>query len=328
MKAGVPKTRIEVKDLERLRQLFLNAPEQTGVADYWSDPVLLALYDATFARRISWKWQAVLESLQAKGWHPPELDGRWIDWGCGSGVASEMLAEAFKLKAPSACLVSDRSLHAQKFTAEKLKKILPNTPILQASPQNLDIQDNDLVLLSHVLTELTDLQLTTLLRTIKRAHTILWVEPGTPFCSHRLISIRESLQAEFHVRAPCPHQSSCGLIGDTRNWCHFFAAPPSEIFQDSDWMHFSRELKIDLRSLPVSFLLLERKSDRSDDLSSDASGRMIGRPRFYKGHAKVLVCREAGVNEITLQERHRKSEFKAWKNDCFSVELTSVPDCD
>jgi ribosomal protein RSM22 (predicted rRNA methylase) len=328
MKAGVPKTRLEVKDLERLRQLFLNAPEHSGVADYWSDSGLLKLYDATFARRISWKWQAVLDALLLKGWQPPKATGRWIDWGCGSGVASEMLARAFPASKPPTCIVSDRSVHAQKFAAEKLKQLLSETQVIQAFPDNLEVQKNDLVLLSHVLTELSEQQLTSLLNALKPAHTILWVEPGTPFCSNRLVALREALRADFNVVAPCPHQSICGLQGDERNWCHFFAAPPSDIFQDSDWMHFSREMKIDLRSLPLSYLLLEKKSANAAAPAQAPVSRVIGRPRFYKGHAKMLVCNVQGVNEITLQERNHKSEFKTWKNDPFLIELTNALDSD
>jgi hypothetical protein len=179
MKAGVPKTRLEVKDLERLRQLFLNAPEQSGVSDYWSDSSLLALYDATFARRISWKWQAVLESLLAKGWNPPGADSRWIDWGCGSGVALEMVAKTFDDTPPATCVVSDRSIHAQRFAAEKIRSLLPKTSVLQASPDRVEVGARDFVVLSHVLTELTEMQLTALINTLKPAHSILWVEPGT-----------------------------------------------------------------------------------------------------------------------------------------------------
>ena len=83
MKAGVPKSRAEVKDLEQLRQLFLDAPERSGVSDYWSDNSLLELYDSTFARRILWKWEAVVRELALKNCVPPPNASRWVDWGCG-----------------------------------------------------------------------------------------------------------------------------------------------------------------------------------------------------------------------------------------------------
>ena len=45
--------------LERMRRAFLQ--NTASAADYWQSESDLASYDATFAQRIGWKWDYVLE---------------------------------------------------------------------------------------------------------------------------------------------------------------------------------------------------------------------------------------------------------------------------
>lgn len=330
MKAGVPKSPTEVKDLMRLREIFLTASEQPGVADYWMNSSLLELYDNTFARRIGWKWDAVVRELEHKEWQPKPHLKRWIDWGCGSGVASEIFLGQFQSALPQRLVLSDRSSHARDFSSKKIKRLHPGLEVESVHPKDLSFTKDDLVLISHVTNELSEADFQKLTGQIANASTIVWVEPGTPFCSRRLVALRESLSAQFSILAPCPHQKTCGLLNESRDWCHFFAAPPSGIFQNSEFLAFAKELQIDLRSLPVSFIVLERKEAVSEALSTPpaAHQRMIGRPRFYKGHAKLLLCESEGIHEKSLQERHHKKDFKLWERDSFCVEFTNGQDSD
>ena len=88
---------------------------------------------------------------------------------------------------------------------------------------------------------------------------------------------------------------------NSRHWCHFFASPPPEVFQDGDWAHFSRTMSIDLRSLPLSFLVLDRTA-HSSGLPADAV-RLTGNARLYKAHALILGCSSCGVCERRFQKR-------------------------
>lgn len=328
MSQGVSKTRAEVKELEKLRRLFLEAPASEGIADYWQDSNLLELYDNTFARRIGWKWNAVASELTQRNWYPEKSMTRWIDWGCGTGVATEVIASGFESHLPQKILLTDRSSKARQFAQAKLSQKFQAALFDECHPEQLNVVRSDLVLLSHVLTELNDIQLQALSTQLASAGTIIWVEPGTPFCSHRLIRLRNELSTDFNVVAPCPHQAKCTLENSEKDWCHMFAQPPKEVFHDPEWAQFSKTLNIDLRSLPTSFLVLEHKSVSSRYVSNAEKQRLIGRPRFYKGHAKLILCDESGVNESSLNERHYKREFKAWQRDSFFVELTNAPDSD
>src|SRR4051812_33330953 len=89
--SGATYTKAELDTLRSLRERFLgNRPAEGG---YWRSQQELALYDATFAERIGWKWDAVLRELQARGWRPQSR--AVLDWGCGSGVASRRVLRAW-----------------------------------------------------------------------------------------------------------------------------------------------------------------------------------------------------------------------------------------
>lgn len=335
MSQGVSKTRYEVKELERLRRLFLEAPNTSGLADYWQDLELLELYDTTFARRIAWKWNSVMTELAHRHWRPPPSIARWIDWGCGTGVASETMIEAFGSQLPSEIVMTDRSARARQFARDKTRMLASSVTIHECAPQDLKISSTDLILLSHVLTELTAEQLRALNSQLALAGAVIWVEPGTPFCSRRLIQMRRELSQSFRIVSPCPHQGRCGVEDSENDWCHMFALPPKEVFQDPQWARLSKELNIDLRSLPTSFLVLESFAAGSSHHSRESSEhqktkkqRLLARPRFYKGHAKVIVCEESGLKQLSLSEKLHKKEFKQWQKDSFFVEFTSDQDSD
>ncbi len=95
---------------------------------------------------------------------------------------------------------------------------------------------------------------------------------------------------------------------NSKHWCHFFASPPKGIMADSNWVKFAQRAGIDLRSLPYSYLVLDRRPPKTA-----GEARLIGEPRLYKGFAKVLNCRADGVREETVQKRDAPELFKAWR---------------
>ena len=119
--------------------------------------------------------------------------------------------------------------------------------------------------------------------------------------------LREELRGEFAVIAPCTHAARCGMLAaeNARHWCHHFAHVPSEASRDARWAQFGRELGIDMRALPYSFLVLARRDAAAVELENAVRGcsRIIGRPDEAKGHIEVLSCAEDGVEELTAQKR-------------------------
>lgn len=315
--------------LERLRGRFLAGGPAQG--PYWTSREDLANYDCTYGERIGWKWDAVLRELDLRGWKPPcaamfkvehgcasQAEGRLdvLDWGCGSGVAGRRVVRWFGADRMTALRVWDHSALAADFAADAAQARYPQLTVEPVTPGFLASEEPiGVLVISHVLNELPPEVLRELRGLASRADAILWVEPGTPEVSRALIEIREQLRGRFRLVAPCTHQAACGLLApaNARHWCHHFASPPSEIFSDRDWVKFGQRAGIDLRSLPYSFLALERRSKGPGVGGDTGLARVIGEPRVYKGFAKVLSCDDTGVRELTLQKRDAPVLFKQLK---------------
>ena len=251
--------------LDRLRATFLASAR--GGGSYWRSEQDLQAYDITFARRIAWKWEAVLSELDRLGWRPPGCDvavdaggvgdvrgDRRVplaDWGCGSGVATRCVRSWLGPAAPVRSLLWDRSAMAADFAARRMRETFPAAmvEVRQPAPGS---DAGCILLLSHVLNELGPEGLAEVLKLAGSSAAVLWVEAGTRENSRALMAVREQLIRTHAVIAPCTHGLPCGMLtpGMEQHWCHFFAAPPPDIFSDSDWTRFAQRAGIDLRGLP------------------------------------------------------------------------------
>jgi SAM-dependent methyltransferase len=284
---------IDWASLERLRRAFLSGT--AGRRDYWQRPSDLAGYDATFARRIGWKWDFVLAQLRRLGWTPPP--GEVLDWGCGTGIAARVFLESFPA---SGVVLWDRSELAMRFAARRLAERFAGVAIRQG-------QRAPTVLISHVITELDGWE--EVLAAARQATAVLWVEPGTQDASRRLAAVRQRL--DHPIVAPCPHRGPCGMLRpeNAAHWCHFFAPVPADVFHDAGWARFARLLGVDLRSLPVSYVVWDRRGTLTTP-----TARVLGRPRLSKALARVLECRPDGaVAERVVGQREAPEEFRQWR---------------
>jgi hypothetical protein len=291
----------ELELLAALRARFLDGT--AGAADYWKSEDELALYDEVFATRIGWKIDAAVRGLRRIGWLPQSK--RIVDWGCGTGIATRrVLAEWPEIAEVG---LHDRSPAAVRFARECIAAQSP-----RANFTDSFVDRDTLLVVSHVLNELSGEAEAELFRLLLSAGEVIWVDAGTHAESRRLISIREKVLASNEppkVVAPCTHVARCGMLApeNARHWCHHFAEPPSEVFQDARWAELSRELGIDLRALPYSHLVLSRHA--SPDLAG--AERIIGIPRDAKGFSRILSCGYEGVRELMLQKRDAPALHKA-----------------
>ncbi len=297
--------------LDRLRGTFLSDAKSAG--PYWHTITDLECYNLTYGERIGWKWDAVLAELRQRGWSPP-AGGTVLDWGCGSGVAGRRVLDCFGPANFSVLRVHDHSELAMDFAEHHGRKLYRQLDVSRADTRFLRSDGPiGVLVLSHVLNELDEIALAELAGLCARAQTVLWVEPGTHEGSRALGGWRVPLRAAgLQAVAPCPHHARCGVLaaGNERHWCHFFASPPASLYADSDWVKFGQRAGIDLRSLPYSYLALDR---RPAGPSQEGFSRILGEPRHYKGYAKVFACDAAGVSELMLQKRDAPELFKALK---------------
>lgn len=290
--------------LDRLRDGFLSGTAARGA--YWQSASDLASYDFTYAERIGWKWDHVLRELRLRAWRPASR--HLLDWGCGSGIAARRVIAGFGANAFDSLTVWDHSPAACDFAAEAARRDFPHLDVASATPGFLTSSEPlGLLVISHVLNELSPADLVALRALAARASEILWVEPGTHAVSRHLGTLHEELRSTFRLVAPCTHQLACPMAaaGNERHWCHFFAPPPGEIFADPNWVKFGQRAGIDLRSLPYSFLALDRALAADSDLS-----RIIGRPEHFKPYARWLNCDATGLAELELPKRADPALFK------------------
>lgn len=302
----------QIQTLRRLRSGFLQG--NAGKSDYWLTEADLALYDATFAQRIGWKWDAVLGELQLRQFAPP-LQAPLVDLGCGTGIATRRVLAHWPDKFPSLTLL-DRSPLARNFAAARVREMAPHLPIRLASPAELHCE-GAVVLLSHLITELSSEELARWIPHLKKAAAILWVESATHESSRKLITqVREIFQNEssWRIAAPCTHSGACPLLkpDNARHWCHHFARVPSEAHQEAEWSSLADELGLDIRVLPYSFLAMDRNTPASQ---TQGFSRILGRARELKGHHRVLSCSQEGLHEWTLQKRDLPDVFKELRKE-------------
>jgi len=294
--------------LDPLRVRFLAGPG--GAGPYWETEDDLASYDFTYGERIGWKWDHVLRELRQRGWRPTSREV--FDWGCGSGVAGRRVISSLGAGNFDSLTLWDHSPLACDYAAGAAQRAFPALRTAQATPGLLAADSPiGLLLVSHVLNELTPDALATLRHLIARSEAVIWVEPGTRDVSRQLGRIRDDVRASFRVIAPCTHALACPMFsGDhERDWCHFFAPPPSEIFADSNWVKFGQRAGIDLRSLPYCFVALERGA-KPDVAPGPAWSRVIGRVEHFKPYARWLNCDATGLEELELPKRADPALFK------------------
>lgn len=291
--------------LDRLRERFLGGKPCDG--PYWTSASDLASYDLTFGERIGWKWDAVLDELRMLGWTP--RGGTLLDWGCGSGIAGRRIVGRYGPERFGALVVSDHSPIAAEFAYDAARRSFPGLDVSIATPGYLRGGDAiGLLVISHVLNELTPSALDEVRALVARSRAVIWTEPGTHEASRALGLLRDEWVGDFSVVAPCTHGKACPVLGpgNERHWCHHFAAPPPAIFADSNWVKFGRRAGIDLRSLTYSFVALDRDWNRG----GAGLSRVIGRPEQFKPYARVLNCDAGGLAELTVMKRSNAALYK------------------
>jgi len=291
----------ELECLRGLRQEFLErARGGAERGDYWESDDELRLYDETFGARIGWKWDAVLDELVARG---RLASGKVVlDWGCGTAVATRrFLARATGVERVH---LVDHSPRARRVARALLAAEHPALALVDGLPP----EPPDVLLVSHVLDELDAPEREALCALAARAGATLWVEPGSRACSRALGEVRARLLDTLDVLAPCTHQAACGALAPGNDpWCHLFARAPQAVYTEGRWAEFGRELGLDLRSLPYSFLALARRGRFTLD---GPRARQLGRPRLERGRAFLEVCDAQGLRPLDLLQRHDKALFK------------------
>jgi hypothetical protein len=292
------------RDWERLQEQR-NAYLGNGKVLDWDAP-LLKLYDESLALRIAWKWLELWPRLPIDFVRKMVgVSGQTLlDWGCGSGVALETLLHFLRTQGEhlqASPYAYDQSQVAVDFVRQKFDQAY-DLSVQQGAPRG------GYVLMSHVLSELSDADLNGVIAELSASQGFVWIDAGTPKESQKLVKLRNALLGTMRPVFPCPHSLKCPLH-EGSDWCHFFALPPAIVHQDRAWREFSRRMGMDLRRQAYSVLAMTRL-----EVDADRGGwRPLGRPEFSKGQADVLVCHEGRIWPTRFQKREDPELFRAWQ---------------
>ncbi len=303
----------QLRRIGRLRELFLDdARGGRRLADYWRDFDDLQAYDRVLAARIGWKWDAALTEARDRGF-APGADARVLDFGCGSGIAARRYVEHF---AAADVAFHDRSTHAMEFALREFG--VERAGCGGRIAADVTTAEPDVLLVSHVLSELDDRGRRGLRELISRSQNVLIVESGNRSAARRLSEMRDGLLDRFRIVAPCPHAEGCPALATAEDWCHFFAAPPPEVFTDGDWVKTARSVGVDLRALPYAFLALTRDDEPAPAVEPPPN-RMLGRPKIKSRDALVTVCTADGLERRAVDKKRDRESFRQLKKHPESV---------
>ncbi|MGC6487513.1 MAG: small ribosomal subunit Rsm22 family protein, partial [Planctomycetota bacterium] len=227
-----------------------------------------------------------------------------LDSGGGAGAAARRYVARFGARE---VLCYDRSSQASAFAAERLRD--EQAGVQARAVSSARDAAPDVVLISHVLSELDARGLQQLEDLLARTSRVLWVESGNRPVARALAAVRDRLCGPFTAVAPCPHQAGCPTLLDEDNWCHFFASPPAEVFTDGDWVKTARSLGIDLRSLPYAFVAL----DRSPGRVGARARRVLGRASINPVVATAQACGLSGLERVEVTKRADRGLWRALK---------------
>lgn len=310
-------SRDELDRIQRLRAMFLDDTRgERALPDYWRDEGDLRAYQRVLGARIGWKWDAALRECKDRGLLRSD-DAVVLDFGCGAGIAAQRYAAEF---GAGEVLCFDRSPTAAQFAAEAIRAQRPG---LRASAvDTVEGHRFDVLLASHVVSELDERGMGLLRNAIARARVAILVESGNLAASRRLSTLRDEFAASMHVVAPCSHRGACPTLAKPGEWCHFFAEPPQAAFTDGEWARAGRDVGIDLRSLPYAFVCLSR-----EPVAAPAPRhRILGRPDVGKHDARAQVCDANGLATATVTKRADPATFRLLKKDPHALrELPDTP---
>ncbi len=283
-----------------MRKMFLENTAEIAMKSYWESTEQLQEYDQTFARRIYAKWVPVIENTKDVV-EAINQEVEIFDFGCGTGVASEVFLDFFRGKINiSKTVLWDHANVARNFSYKKLSEKFLEIKF-EIQKKFLQLKSKKILLISHVLNECA---MELIQKNMDEADIVYFVEPGNFDASRKLGMLRNSVLEKFDIIFPCPHHMQCGMFDKKhkQDWCHFFAKVPQYFFHDSNWSKFSKEMKIDLRSLPYSCLVLTNKKN-----GAQANNRreriVIGKTKEDKIKTSFMECRfDAEIEIVSLNK--------------------------
>ena len=230
-----------------------------------------------------------------------------LDLGAGPGTAALAALNHFSL---SHATLIEQTPEFTDAASTVLRPCFPdsNFTFSSESVHNSNFPQADLVLLSYLLTEMSERQALNVYEGSLKATKAynLVVLPGTSTAFKLLLQLRSlAIVLGYRVLAPCPHMRACPMAQNADQWCHFRQRlSRSRAHQDikKGTMGYEDE--------PYCYLLVAS----AEESEMNAQGRVINAPRHRPGHVYVDVCSPSGSIETKCVTKKDKAEYKSAKD--------------
>ena len=239
-------------------------------------------------------------ALQRPDWRPRSL----LDVGAGPGVA----AWAARATWPSLEELTLVEIEPEMVTAGR--ELLPDARWL-AGDVSAAKGPAELVVISYVLGELTDVSGTAAMLWQQSSDTTAFVEPGTPSGYRRVLEARAAvIESGGYTVAPCPHDLPCPLPAD--DWCHFAVRLPR-----SKLHRRAKAVELGYEDEKFAYAVLSREP------VAKAAARIIRQPQVRSGHVHLVTCEPVGIHQRTVSRKqrdlYRDARGAAW-GDAFDAD--------
>jgi ribosomal protein RSM22 (predicted rRNA methylase) len=258
--------------------------------------------------------RAVLRELEER---MPALEVRsLLDLGAGPGTAMWAAADIFHgLEQMTLIERSSSLIRLGKNLAESSPSaVVQNAHWVEADlARECQLPENDLVVISYALGELGSAGRSGLMvRAWQAAAKILAViEPGTPRGFEIVLVARDALlEQKAHLVAPCPHEKRCPMDPQGRQ------DPLGVVHLQRDWCHFAQRLERTSLHRRLKAGELGYEDEKFSYIVAakhdvvQAAARVIRHPIQLKGHIKLELCTETGLEQQTIT-RSQGETFKA-----------------
>jgi ribosomal protein RSM22 (predicted rRNA methylase) len=229
-----------------------------------------------------------------------------LDLGAGPGTATLAALNHFSL---SHATLVEQTPELIEVARAVLRSFFSNCDFTfhSESVHNADFLKSDLVILSYLLTEMSERQALNVYEkslSATKAYNLV-VLPGTSTAFKLLLQLRDrAIALGYHVLAPCPHMQACPMTRRADQWCHFRQRlNRSRAHQDI------KKGTVGYEDEPYFYLLVAPKG-----LSQDPFDRIINSPRHRPGHIYMDVCSPSGVIETKCITKKDKVAYKAAKD--------------
>jgi len=283
---------------ERISQVYRAGANGTPLRTDTERAAYLAVrFPATYAAV-----SAALEKLKARA---PEFAPRtMLDLGAGPGTAT-CAADAIFPSLKDVMLVDQDAGFLT--LARELCNIPAHRDCFASDLRTAPLPAADLGVAAYSLGELSASDAATVIERAGRQVQVLCViEPGTPRGYANVMRARDQLLAAGgHLVAPCPHARRCPMDGG-KDWCHFAARV------ERTSLH--RKLKageLGWEDEKFSYVIFAK-----DPAVARAPARIVRHPQAGKGHIKLELCGQDGLERVTISRKqgevYRRARRAGW----------------